>query len=202
MREASNDPGVFRGWWRGDYPVIVVAMNGWGPFLSPPDAETRTVALVREAVAGFGAHVLSGRTWWASSKVRETKAFIEEHNRRWETLLLVGKGLGAVTVVRAINSVAELDYRRVALLTIDPRPITWWLRTRPIQPHVLLTAELGRVTNFFAPAGYEQESGAVLRGKRVVNIPLAGEDHETIVERDEVFAELRMMARWVHSGIK
>lgn len=180
--------------------MIVVAMNGWGPFVAPSSEETRTVVLVREAVAGFGAHILSGRAWWASNKVREVKTFLEEHNKNWESLLLVGKGLGAVTVVRAFNAAVGLDYRRIGLLTIDPRPITWWLRSRPVQPHVLLTAEPGRVTNFFVPAGYDQESGAVLRGKRVVNIPLVGEDHESIVEREEVHVELRAMAQWVYSG--
>lgn len=162
--------------------------------------------MVREAVAGFGPHMLVGRVWAGSMKVGLTRTFLQEHSRSWESLLLVGKGLGAVTVVRALNAVVEPVYQRVALLTIDPTvPRLWRGRGGPVQAHLLLTTQVDRATNYFAPAGYKKQSGALLRGRayggrRVMNIPLAGEDHDSIVERAEVMAELRTMARWVHSG--
>jgi len=177
--------------------VVVVVLNGWGS--SSRRRETRTATMAREVTKG---HVAEGRflglrAMLGWSRSRRVRRFILRHQNPHRSLLLVGKSLGARNMVsRVLNRMATpLGYRRVGLVTIDPCWPTRWDLTPNLNRAVLkLTATVDQATNFMAVLPQDQQAGAMVHGPRVVNVPLSGPDHFTIVQAPEVRAELERMA--------
>lgn len=170
--------------------IVAAVLNGWGA--SMRRKETRTAALVREALDGQDHIVLARRAMIGWARARMMRRFIRAHSSKENGLLCVGKSLGARNMVgRVLNRLEPLSYRRIALLTIDP---CWPLRGdwRPnLNRHVLdLDFPVDRAVNVYSRGGPDDQAGAMLRGNNVTNIPLTDVDHYSIVQDDVTAEEL------------
>lgn len=181
--------------------MIVAVLNGWGS--SSRLRETRTAALVRRVTKGKvsirGFLARRAMIGWARS--RRFKRFILRREDPEETLLLVGKSLGARNMItRVLNQLPMLQYRKVALLTIDPCwPERWDWKPNLNRRVLELTHPVHRAVNVYAVLPPDKQAGSMvglnlsnnmLTDLIVQNVPLMHVDHHTIVQSEEVEEEL------------
>lgn len=181
--------------------LVVVVLNGWGA--SSRRRESRTSELVRGITADHvtEGHYLALRAMMGVSRSRRVSRFIRRHQGLDRDLLLVAKSLGARNMVsRVLNGFqSRLIYRRTGLVTIDPCwPLRWdWRPNLNRSVLRLVYPWLDEATNFFAVLPQDKQSGSMVYGQPVVNIPLVGPDHVSITLAPEVRDEVRRVTDWL-----
>jgi hypothetical protein len=113
--------------------------------------------------------------------------------------LLVGKSLGARNLVEGVlNRLKPLEYRKSALVTIDPN----WPTFSDLKPNLNrqilhLQHEVGMAINVYAVLPDDQQAGSLLSAKNVENIPVFDYDHQTISLSKDVEDAVRKALRFL-----
>lgn len=170
--------------------LIVVVLNGWSA--SVRKRETRTSALVERLTRDRKRTMLTAKASLLRSQARRCRDFILDHQERRDNLLLVGKSLGARNLIRVLNALPRpLKYRKKALVTVDPcwpLLVDWRPNLNRTILKVVHPVELG--ANLVAVRPQDKQAGAMVSGRNIKNIPVAGVDHYSIVESPVLVATL------------
>jgi len=176
--------------------ITAVVVGGWAT--SSRRRASRISTIVREELAGHNATILSRRAMIIRSRRRSIRRYILGHQQEDCSLLLVGKSYGALMMIRILNSLSEpLEYHRIGLLTVDPNWPTWsdW---RPNLGDTKLHLDYHcRATNLRAIMPPGAQAGAQVIGLDVLDVPLRGATHHSIVRHPRVRTELRDMLRYL-----
>jgi len=184
--------------------LIVGVMNGY----SSSSTSTRTGAVVAELLSDrqtphelleLKSHVVwsSARkmTKWLNSRLAPSKTYPPP-----SAVLLVGKSLGAVHIIRRVLPRIHIGQIPLYLFTIDPNePRGWDLNPNLNEETIEIPIEVTKAVNIYVFSHDQyQQCGARLNGKTVENLPVAaqlGYDHYSIViskiVRDALWGLLR-----------
>jgi hypothetical protein len=177
--------------------IVVCVLNGWSA--SSQYEETKTATLVERLTREHERLFLARRSALLRTRTRLYRRFIRRYDNRENELLLVGKSLGARNIVEGVlNRLKPLEYRRTALVTIDPN----WPTFSDLKPNLnrqLLHLEhaVGMAINIFAVLPENQQAGSLLSGPNVENIPVSDYDHQTITLSREVEEGIRKALRFL-----
>jgi hypothetical protein len=180
--------------------MIVAVLNGWGS--SSRNRETRTAALVRDATDDIKSRtMLAKRSMIGWARARRFRKFILEHQDPKQSLLCVGKSLGARNMVsRILNKLEPLEYYKTGLFTIDPCwPIKGDWKPNLNEKSLQLTHKIDKVINLYAVLPKDQQAGSRVFGDNVRNFPISDADHYSIVQHDLVADELGDLVIWLTS---
>lgn len=175
--------------------MIVVVLNGWSS--SVRSSSGRISSVVSAATSEVEKIVFSSRATLGGRQARKAKRFILKHQDKYESLLCVGKSLGAKQLIcKVLNKLPALEYRKVGLFTVDP---CWplWYNWAPNLNNKSLNRPNGvtKAYNFYAVLPPNQQAGARVAGAD--NFPLTGVDHYSIVRSDRVRRGLQVMVSYL-----
>jgi len=179
--------------------MIVVVMNG-GSGSSRPKDERMDAVVQRELPHGTIVYV-ANNTFLGHRQARRVRKILKLTQRPEETCLLVGKSAGGYTlIVKVLNQLPRLSFKRIHLLTVDPCfPKLWdWRPDRSQETLLIHEGRVDRAVNLLSAAGSRP------RGFRVDGPPgievVTTEDHFSITTcprvRREVGDLVHMLQGW------
>jgi hypothetical protein len=165
-------------------------LNGWSASVRAPGGHIATV--VAKCLP-------PGTTHWAGTsklggwRARQLRRWLLDHEDPGESLLLVGKSLGAWHMLtRVVNVLPRLEYRRIGLVTVDPcHPRFWdWAPDRSGDTLPLHRGKVDWACNLMSGEG-SRPRGAHVDTLHEYTIP--GADHFSITRHPWVRGEVEVM---------
>jgi hypothetical protein len=179
--------------------IVCAVLNGYAASMRAE--KTRTNRLVENLLKASGKQysIVGLKALLVRSHARRLRRFVECGNYETNSLLLVGKSLGARNIVRfVLNNLGQLHYHTSFLLTIDPNWPTFWDFTPNLSHRELrVTKPITQAVNLRVdPQHPRQQCGARLVGPAFVpitDIPLGNCTHYSIVPHPRVREELEKL---------
>jgi len=185
--------------------LVVGVLNGFSGSVKKHSSRTSGVvlALLRDE---YKAHYIwrADRSSFLGLGAGRLREFVQEHNAKENSLLLVGKSFGAKNlidhVVEPLWKNVMLYYKQLFLFTIDPcwpSPTNWSPNRNAEVLKVRAHLTLGRNIQVLAPTN--EMGGARVEGPAMENIEVhwPEADHFSIVQRPIVKETLRGLLRRV-----
>jgi hypothetical protein len=176
--------------------VVVVAISGWLASFRRRESRMAEITRLELEAAGldpvfFGRRAIIGHLLeWICCR------FIRRHESPKSVLILVGKSLGARTVVRVLNRLGRLRFKRVLLLTVDPCwPIRGDWTPNLNEEELVLMTPVNQGINVYLEAPRDVQCGARLWGHLVENRAIRGCTHRNITDSLAVRRALRELIK-------
>lgn len=179
--------------------IIAATLSGWSASSRP--LKSRTHEIVSEALEPHAHEHLAKRAMFTKHRARRFRRFIQRYDFYTNTLLCVGKSLGAkVMVEQVLNRLPELHYKKVLCLTIDPCwPLKWDWTPNLNRTTLRLTHPVDWSINVYLVGQPGQQCGAILAGpSHIENRAVLRGTHHRMQEHAAVQGALDELVKEAH----
>lgn len=170
--------------------LVCACVDGYSAHLRDPDMSDFTEQVVKDLAPTF-----VFKKWRANLFRRRRYALMRwlvQQQNPSKRLVLVGKSLGAVSVVRAWNALGDrLSYQKVGIVTIDPcwPLLTDW--TPNLNNEILLLKHRPTLAiNVYVIGTSKMQCGAQILGANTLNRAVLTSDHFQVIQTKATRAAL------------
>lgn len=191
----------------------ILIMDGYSKSLSTPTLEFLVKDTLIDMCVIKTTNFFVDKAWFRVSQRRKIREFIINNQDENSQLLLFGKSLGAYNIVQAINGLYSyfeskdkpITYKYIHLVTVD---INWplFFDWRPNLNNTVLKIRNDIFYKRFNASNVFNESSDKKKqvgswlgvdGHAVLNIPVVGYDHYSIIQSEQVLREIKRAIRAV-----